>query len=162
MKTAVDANVLFDLLAGDPPFAASSRQALADALSAGPVVICQVVYAELAAGFANPKEAIQFLRDLQIAVEILSTNAIFQAAAAWRTYAGRRGKDVQCPKCGHRTALSCPACRAPLAWRQHIIADFLVGGHAAHQADQLLTRDPGYYRAYFPGLRLVDPTRAAS
>ena len=156
MKTAVDTNVLLDILTGDPSFAASSRQTLSKALSSGPVVICQVVFAELAAGFADPKQPVEFLFDLQIRIEAPSHEAILGAAAAWRDYALRRGNDVQCPNCGHRASVSCPACHARLVWRQHVIADFLVGGHAEHQADQLLTRDRGYYRTYFKSLRLVD------
>ncbi len=157
MKTAVDTSVLFDLLAGDHNAAASARQALSNALSAGPVVICPVVYAELASGFASQEEVTRFIQDLHLRVEDLSTDALFQAAAAWKRHATRRGNHIQCPHCGHQVILHCPACQSSLVWRQHIIPDFLIGGHASHQADRLLTRDAAYYRSYFPGLRLVTP-----
>jgi hypothetical protein len=38
-----------------------------------------------------------------------------------------------------------------------VVADFLIGAHALKQADALLTRDRGFYRVYFKGLRVVEP-----
>ena len=41
--------------------------------------------------------------------------------------------------------------------KPRLLADFLVGAHAALQSDQLMTRDRGYYRTYFPKLKIVEP-----
>jgi predicted nucleic acid-binding protein len=44
--------------------------------------------------------------------------------------------------------------------RSRVIADFLIGAHAAGAADRLLTRDRGFYRRYFESLEVLDPTAA--
>lgn len=157
MRSAVDTNVLLDLLAGDADRVAAARTALAGALSVGSLAVCPVVYAELAANFPDREELIRFTRVFQIQVDDFSIDTLDLAAAAWRRYAQARRKGVQCPRCGRSTEVTCSTCGASLSWRQHILADFLVGGHAAAQADRLLTRDLHYYRRYFPTLTVIAP-----
>lgn len=41
-----------------------------------------------------------------------------------------------------------------------VLPDFLIGAHALHQADRLLTRDPRFHRSYLPGLVILDPSAA--
>ena len=157
MRTAVDTNVLLDLLAGDADMATAARTALAGALSLGSLAVCPAVYAELAANFPDREDLTRFIHVFQIQVDDFSTEALYLAATAWRRYAHNRGKQVRCSRCGHQTEVTCPSCGAPLSWRQHVLADFLVGGHAAAQADQLLTRDPHHYRRHFPILTVRTP-----
>lgn len=157
MRTAVDTNVLLDLLAGDAAAIAAARAALADALREGSLAICPVVYSELAANFDDTDTLNRFLDTLQIQVDDFSREALVQAALGWRRYVRNRGREIQCPRCGHPTECQCPHCAVPISWRQHLIPDFLVGGHAATQTDRLLTRDLHYYRRYFPSMVIVSP-----
>ena len=40
------------------------------------------------------------------------------------------------------------------------VPDFLVGAHALMQCAGLMTRDAGFYRDYFKGLKLIVPKAA--
>jgi predicted nucleic acid-binding protein len=157
MKTAVDTNVLLDWLTDDPRFAEASRQALGEALGRGPVVICPVVHAELAAWFEEVQQLEAFLQELAIHTDPFDSRAIHVAGRAWKAYTRNRGDQVQCRHCGHGFTPECPLCHGAVTWRQHTIPDFLIGAHALVQADALLTRDRGYYRTHFPTLRLIVP-----
>jgi len=134
MITAVDTNVLLDILLPDPRFFARSSRALEVATTAGSLVICDLVYAELAVHFDAQNECAEFLADVEIHTEPLSREASFLAGRVWRTYREQGGK------------------------RTRILADFLIGSHAQVQASRLLSRDRGFYRRMFPTLDILDPS----
>lgn len=136
MITAIDTNILLDILVPSEEFYEVSAQALEESASSGPLTICDVVYAELCIHFTAQGDCDKFLDENEIRVEPLTRESHFSASRAWRTYRRQGGK------------------------RTRILADFLIGAHALNQATRLLSRDRGFYRKLFPSLRLFDPTRA--
>jgi hypothetical protein len=102
------------------------------------MVICAVVYAELvAAPGATAALADRFLADAGIEVDHnFSRQILVHAGEAYRDYC-RRGKTS-----GGGQA-------------RRIVADFLIGAHAADRADRLLTFNPRDFKAAFPKLTLV-------
>jgi predicted nucleic acid-binding protein len=134
MITAIDTNLLLDILVPNEKFYEASVSALEAAATAGVLVICDLVYAELCIHFASQRECDGFLADNEIRVEPLSREAHFLASRVWRAYRKQGGQ------------------------RTRILADFLIGAHAQTQATRLLSRDRGFYRKLFPSLDLVDPS----
>lgn len=153
MTTAVDTNALLGLLYDDD-YGDESEQALRQAYRNGRLVVTPVVYAELAADghFETAAPLDEFLADFSISVETPSRNALFRAGQAFRRYADTRPDGFQCPECGEKRSVSCPNCQASLSHRQHVAADFLIGGHAAVDTEELITFDAGFYGTYFESL----------
>ena len=69
MITAIDTNVLLDILVPNEDFFEPSRRALEQAWVAGSLVVCDLVYAELCVHFAAQEECDAFLRETNIRVE---------------------------------------------------------------------------------------------
>jgi len=132
--TAVDTNVLIDVFGADPVFGELSREALRDCLTQGGLVACEVVWAETSAAFPSAASAEEALERLGVMFSALDAPAALAAGTAWAAYRRAGGT------------------------RDRVIADFLIGAHAADAAVRLLTRDRGFYRRYFDGLTLVDPS----
>ena len=133
MITAVDTNVLLDILLPHEEFVAMFSQALETAATAGSLVVCDIVYAELCTAFARQEDCDRFLADNEIHVEPLSHRASFMASRTWQAYRRRGGS------------------------RTRILPDFLIGAHARLQASRLLSRDRAFYSRLFPTLTVVHP-----
>lgn len=157
MVTALDTNILLDLLIPKAPHQQVSLAALDESYQQGSLVICEGVYAELGSQFENAHDLDAFLHETRIRLERSTLTTLQCAGEIWQRYARRRGRTLICPTCGWKGTLICPQCDATLSVRQHVLMDFLIGSHALQQADYLLTRDRGYYRTYFPTLRLKNP-----
>jgi predicted nucleic acid-binding protein len=135
VRTAVDSSVLLDVFGADPRFGEPSREALRTAYRAGALVACDVVWAEVRASFPDDEGFADAFRLLGIQFDPLRPEAAALAGRLWKQHCARGRVE-----------------------RRRVVADFLIGAHARVQADALLTRDRGFYRAYFSGLRLAEPT----
>lgn len=154
MITAVDTNVLLDILVPGAPRGDESEQALAEAARNGAIVICEPVYAELAAQFPERTGLARFLAGAGIRLQHSQDDALHRAGSAWTRHLQRRPFGFACSQCGASQAVICQQCGTRIQLRQPMITDFLIGAHALVHADQLLTRDTGYYRTYFPELQV--------
>lgn len=153
MTTAVDTNALLAILYEDTHTDASETT-LRRSYQDGRLVITPIVYAELAADghFNTESELNEFLEDFSIQLEEPSRNALFRAGRQFQRYTSRRPDGVQCPACGSKQRVVCEVCGDELAPRQHVAADFLIGGHAVVDAESLISFDSGFYETYFPAL----------
>ena len=132
---AIDTSVLIDLLSGNER-ADMAEGALREALSRGPVVVCDVVVAELCAALQGGDQAVQVLEEMGIRYSPVELKAAIRAGEMQRRYRSRAGS-------GHRA-----------------VPDFIVGAHALLQCSGLITADEQFFRDYFKGLKLIRPTAA--
>lgn len=134
MITAVDSNVLIDILGADPTFGPRSFGAARRCAHEGVLIACAAVWAEVLAAFPDPIETEAALRRIPVEFSALGRAGATRAGVAWRAYRARGGP------------------------RERIVADFLVGAHALEEADRLLTRDRGFQRTAFANLEILDPS----
>ncbi len=130
MITAVDTSAILAIFKCEPG-AEAWLSCLAAAARSGPLVISEVVFAELAAFFVRPGDLERQLENLAIDLLPSSRATLFKAGQIFSAYRGQGGA------------------------RTTMVPDFLVGAHALVQADQLASVDRGYLRRHFAGLQVL-------
>jgi len=137
VATALDTNVLVAYWGPDPSLNLAVQDALESAFGRGNVTVAAPVFAELVAGPGRTEDFVNgFFEDTGLAIDWELGEEVWRSAGrAFRSYAERRRK--------HRD----PGAR-------RILADFLIGAHAAAHDYRLLTLDERLYRAAFPSLKI--------
>jgi predicted nucleic acid-binding protein len=138
MITAIDTNVLISLWTGDEDATLIARRALDAARSRGGLTICGPVYSELLAFPGRQTSLLEnFLEDSSIEVGWEFDLEDWRAAgqAFQKSVSQRRKQSMEGPR--------------------RILADFMIGAHAARRSQSLLTFDKTFYSKAFPALKLV-------
>jgi len=156
MTIAIDTNILFDILLPDPNFKDSSLKLLKKYSSIDRLIISEIVFGELAVQFDKIDQVNRFLSDTNIHLILTSREGLWIASRAWKQYLINRDEKIQCGHCGNRELIKCKTCDAVITSKQHILSDFLIGGHALVEGGKLLTRDRGFYRSYFTELDVIE------
>jgi predicted nucleic acid-binding protein len=130
----VDTNVILDVVEDDPRWYNWSVEQLRHLSRAHELLINSVIYAELACFFKSPQELDFRLDDLEMGFKEIPRLGLYFAGVAHRHYRKAGGP------------------------RESILADFLIGAHAAVLGCGIITRDPRRYRTHFPRVPLVTPS----
>ena len=151
MKISIDTSILLDLLLDQN--VESIEKLHKHHHERDGLAICGIVYGELYPIFEqNNLDTDLFLSEIGVRVEEFGKEVYRYAGKKWNEYRSRR--KFVCPVCGKSIKLKCSQCSADIRFRQHILADFVIGAFSELHCDGLLTRDFGYYTTYFPELRM--------
>lgn len=127
----VDTNVLLDVIGADARYGPASRDCLARCAGVGMLVINPVIYAEVGAVIDSLEELDDLLPTSLFRRDPLPWEAAYLAGRALRRYRTQGGG------------------------RTRVLADFLIGAHAATEGMTLVTRDRGH--AHYFQVLIEDP-----
>lgn len=133
----VDSNVLIDILDQDDHWFEWSSANVNRAVFGAYLFVNPVVVGELAPRFQILDDLRIILSAMLISIEPLQAEGAFLAGKAFEL---------------HRLRKAPGSAKATLA-------DFFIGGHAQAVGATILTRDPRFYRSYFPGVPLITPSK---
>jgi predicted nucleic acid-binding protein len=129
----VDSNVILDIFLDDSKWADWSVTALANASYNSTLYINQIVYTEVSIGFKKIEELESALHAGGFQMLEIPNEALFLAGKAYLSYRKSGGTK-----------------KSPLP-------DFYIGAQAAVLSMDLITRDGGRYKTYFPTVRIICP-----
>jgi predicted nucleic acid-binding protein len=129
----VDTNIVIDVSSNDPIWADWSQQQLDSAAQREPLVINDIIYAELSVGHRRFQDVDALIARMGITMSAVPRRGLFLAGKAFQRYRHLGGT------------------------RTGVLADFVIGAHAVVTDTSLITRDPRRYLAYFPGIELITP-----
>ena len=133
---AIDSSVIIDLLSDNTGTAEGAEASLRQSLTVGPVVVCDVALAEITTALRDGAEALGVLEEMGITYLPVEARSAVRAGEMQRRYRQRGGH------------------------RERTVPDFIVGAHALLQCSALITRDAGFFRDYFKGLKVIVPKTA--
>ena len=131
---AVDSSIIIDVIYDDPVFGEASGIALSEAVDSDDVVICDAAFAEICS-YSEPVEPLlETLSRSGIRFSALTEQSAIRAGIMQQRFRKRGGKR-----------------------KERVASDFLVGAHALLQCNALITRDQGFFRDFFKGLKIINP-----
>ena len=136
---AIDSSVLIDLLGEDAAMADAAEACVRDALARGPVVLCDVVVSEITAGLGHGTDIMDVVEEMGMSYLPVERRAAIRAGEMQRRYNERRRSS------------------GLVGNSPRTVPDFIVGAHALLQCSALISRDSGFFRDYFKGLKVIVP-----
>jgi len=129
----IDSCVLLDLFTDNASWAGWSEKILEQYSQTNTLYINSIVYTEVSVGFNKIEEVDNAISELDIKVLEMTREALFLTGKTFHEY--RRNNGTK---------------NSPLP-------DFFIGAHAAVSNLDLITRDLGKFKTYFPNVNLVSP-----
>lgn len=129
----VDSNVILDIFLDDPKWADWSESVLENYSEHATLYINTIIYTEVSVGFQRIEELESALHKGGFQMLEIPRESLFLAGKAYLKYKSRKGTQ-----------------KSPLP-------DFYIGAQAAVLDLDLITRNDGRYRTYFPTVRITCP-----
>lgn len=132
----VDSNILIDVYTNDARWAQWSIDQIVSLSRSEILAINHIVVAEVSPRLGSLAAFNAMLGEFSLSVEPINDEAAFEAGVAFQRHR-KNGSETK-----------------------SVLPDFFIGGHANVVGASILTRDPRFYRTYFPSVPIITPDKA--